>query len=51
VAGDPDPERDRILQALDSCAGNQTRAAKLLGITRRALIVRLERYGIKRPQG
>jgi transcriptional regulator with GAF, ATPase, and Fis domain len=45
-----DEEKRRILDALDKHAGNQTRAAKSLGITRRALIVRLERYGIARPR-
>jgi two-component system, NtrC family, response regulator AtoC len=43
-------ERARILAALDECDGNQTRAAKLLGITRRVLMTRLDRYGIARPR-
>jgi len=43
-------ERRRILEALDHCAGNQTRAAEMLGITRRALILRLEAYGVPRPR-
>ena len=43
-------ERKRILEALDRCAGNQTRAASLLGISRRALISRLETYGMPRPR-
>ena len=43
-------ERERILAALDQCAGNQTKAAKLLGISRRTLITRLEEYGIPRPR-
>lgn len=43
-------ERERIIHALDACAGNQTRAAKMLSISRRTLINRLERYGIPRPQ-
>jgi two-component system, NtrC family, response regulator AtoC len=47
---DDDEERQRVLTALEECAGNQTRAAKRLGLTRRALIVRLERYGIARPR-
>ena len=43
-------ERKRVLEALDQCAGNQTRAAERLGITRRALIHRLETYGVPRPR-
>jgi DNA-binding NtrC family response regulator len=43
-------ERDRITNALETCAHNQTRAAKLLGISRRTLISKLDYYGIPRPQ-
>ncbi len=43
-------ERRRILEALEQCAGNQTRAAEKLGITRRALIHRLETYDLPRPR-
>jgi len=45
-----DPERARIVTALEQCAGNQTHAAELLGISRRTLISRIERYGLKRPR-
>lgn len=38
------------MRALDDAGGNQTRAAKLLGISRHALIDRLDRYGITRPR-
>ena len=43
-------EKDRIVAALASVDGNQTKAAALLGISRRALINRLEAYGLPRPR-
>jgi DNA-binding NtrC family response regulator len=43
-------ERQRVSQALEQCAGNQTRAAKLLGVSRRTLINRLERLNMPRPK-
>jgi two-component system, NtrC family, response regulator AtoC len=43
-------EKQRIVDALEKCAGNQTRAAELLGISRRTLINRLDEYGIARPR-
>ena len=43
-------EKQRILDALDKCAGNQTRAAEMLGISRRTLINRLDEYVIARPR-
>jgi transcriptional regulator with PAS, ATPase and Fis domain len=43
-------ERRRVLEALEQSAGNQTQAAKLLGISRRALINRLELYEVPRPR-
>jgi DNA-binding NtrC family response regulator len=39
--------RTHILAALKECDGNKTRAAKLLGISRRALIRKIEKYFIK----
>jgi two-component system response regulator AtoC len=45
-----DIERQRILSALDECAGNQTRAAALLGMPRRTFVTRLDEYGIQRPR-
>jgi two-component system, NtrC family, response regulator AtoC len=43
-------EHRRILEALRHCNGNQTRAAKALGISRGTLISRLERFGVPRPR-
>ncbi len=43
-------ERQRILDALERCAGNQTRAAALLGISRRAFVTKLELYNLPRPR-
>jgi transcriptional regulator with GAF, ATPase, and Fis domain len=50
ASGGDGADRERILAALDECAGNQTRAAKLLGMSRFTLMNRLEAYGIKRPR-
>ncbi len=44
-------EKRRILDALESCGGNQTRAAQQLGISRGTLLSRLKQYGITRPRG
>jgi two-component system, NtrC family, response regulator AtoC len=43
-------ERAQIIEALAKTTGNQTRAAKLLGIARRTLIKKMVRYGIERPR-
>ncbi|MGA9836419.1 MAG: sigma-54 dependent transcriptional regulator [Gemmatimonadaceae bacterium] len=40
-------EREFISQALDRAAGNKTRAARLLGLSRDTLRYRLEKYGIR----
>jgi two-component system response regulator AtoC len=45
-----DLERKRILDALDQCNGNQTKAAELLGMPRRTFVKRLDAYGIARPR-
>ncbi|KYF70604.1 sigma-54 interaction domain-containing protein [Sorangium sp. So ce388] len=43
-------ERDRIVAALDQTRQNQTRAAELLGVSRRTLTNKLNAYGIARPR-
>jgi two-component system response regulator AtoC len=43
-------EKQRIIEALASCAGNQSRAAKTLGMPRRTFVTKLDLYGIPRPQ-
>jgi two-component system, NtrC family, response regulator AtoC len=48
--GTDEEKRDRLIRALETCGGNQTRAAELLGISRRTLINRLDRWKLPRPQ-
>jgi transcriptional regulator with AAA-type ATPase domain len=48
--GRQEDERRRIVEALERCVWNQTYAAELLGISRRTLVTRLQRYGIARPR-
>jgi len=40
-------ERKAIVAALENTSWNQSRAARVLGISRRALIYKMERYGLK----
>jgi DNA-binding NtrC family response regulator len=47
---DAEAARARFTQALEQCAGNQTRAAQLLGVSRRTLINHLERLNMPRPK-
>jgi DNA-binding NtrC family response regulator len=42
-------ERAAIVAALETEAQNQTRAARRLGLSRRALIYKMEKYGLKPP--
>ena len=43
-------ERERIVDALERCMWNQTKAAQMLGLTRGLLMARLDAYGIARPR-
>jgi two-component system, NtrC family, response regulator AtoC len=45
-----DLDRRRVLDALATCGGNQTRAAEMLGMSRRTLVARLDAYGLPRPR-
>lgn len=45
-----DAELMAITDALDRCCGNQTRAARLLRISRGTLVSRLTAYGLPRPR-
>jgi two-component system response regulator AtoC len=47
---DGEGERSRIIAALDACAGNQTHAAKQLGISRATLVHKLDLHRIPRPR-
>ena len=43
-------ERTRLVAALEQCAGNQTEAAKLLGISRATIVQKLRLHRIPRPR-
>lgn len=46
-----EPSEERAIRdALERAAGNQTRAAKLMGIPLRTFLRRLDEYGIERPR-
>jgi two-component system response regulator AtoC len=44
----PEIERNMIVLALDAAGGNKSKAANILGITRRTLYGRLEKFGLTR---
>jgi DNA-binding NtrC family response regulator len=50
TVADAADERERVVRALELCAGNQSRAAKLLGIARSTLIDKIKLYGLRRPR-
>jgi len=41
-------EQSLVIQALERCGGNQTRAATLLGMNRDQIRYRIEKYGLTR---
>jgi transcriptional regulator with AAA-type ATPase domain len=43
-------ERKRIIETLERCAGNQSQAARELGVSRGTLIARMAQYAIRRPR-
>jgi transcriptional regulator with PAS, ATPase and Fis domain len=51
VAGDGEElEKERVISALEACGGNQTRAAKLLRVSRRTLVNRMDEFNLPRPR-
>ena len=46
-----DVERSLIMQAMERTDNNITKSAKLLGLTFRTMQYRLEKFGIKKPDG
>jgi two-component system response regulator AtoC len=42
-------EQSLVIQALERCGGNQTRAATLLGMNRDQIRYRIEKYGLAKP--
>jgi two-component system, NtrC family, response regulator AtoC len=50
LSDDERAERARMIAVLDDCAGNQTRAAKKLGLARSTFAAKLRLYRIPRPR-
>ncbi len=45
-----DHDKARVIEALERNSGNQTAAARDLGVSRRTLITKIEMYGLHRPR-
>ncbi len=43
-------EKRAVLDALEKTDGNQTKAAQMLGVSRRTLVTRLQDYGLTKPR-
>ena len=41
-------ERDAVIEALENCGWNQTKAARLLGISRRSIVYKIKRFNLKK---
>ena len=50
LSSEEEAHRARIMAALEQCAGNQTRAAEMLGVARQTLSKWLTRYDFPRPR-
>jgi two-component system response regulator AtoC len=50
ASGGSDEERTRIVDALEKCNGNQTYAARMLGMARSTLVVKMTAYNLPRPR-
>jgi len=44
-------ERELLVKALEKAEWNQSKAARLLNITRKTLMYRMEKYGLTAPAG
>ena len=42
-------ERDLIIETLENCGWNQTKAARLLGISRRSIVYKIKRFNLRKP--